>query len=240
MNLPIQKLLLNVLVLFFMSKASAMNIQYLADFQAVQAEAQERYETFRALVDQYNEGMQRKVEVIPRYELDQAGAYFNQIRHPLILKYSWAIPNFEALNEIKSFSPIFELGAGSGYWAELLKDLGTDIVAVDNGSDSGTGLAPTKYWKKPIEGNESLVSQYPDRTLFLCWPDPRSAMASKALAQYKGKFLIYVGYPAAKRSRYMGDQKFYDMLENQFKLIKEVAIPQWPGNEDALYVYERL
>jgi hypothetical protein len=240
MNLSTRKLLFNALALFFMNNASAMDVQYFQDFQAVQAEAQEQYEAFRSLVDEYNEGLKQNIEMVPRTKLNQATADFNQIRRPLILKYSWAIPNLEALNEIKSFSPIFELGAGSGYWAKLLKDLGADIVAVDNGSDSGTSLAPTKYWKKPIEGNESLVSQYPDRTLFLCWPDPRSAMASKALTQYKGKFFIYVGYPAAKRSPYMGDPEFYDMLDNQFELIKEVAIPQWPGYEDALYVYERL
>ena len=50
----------------------------------------------------------------------------------LIEKYSWAIPDTRALNILKSFSPLIELGCGKGYWSSLLKTMNVDIVAYDN------------------------------------------------------------------------------------------------------------
>ena len=48
-----------------------------------------------------------------------------------IQKFSYAIPNDEALDLILSYSPIVEMGAGLGYWAYLLDQKGCDIVAYD-------------------------------------------------------------------------------------------------------------
>ncbi len=49
----------------------------------------------------------------------------------LIAAYSHAVPNLEALRVLGGLAPLLEIGAGSGYWARLLKDLGTDILAYD-------------------------------------------------------------------------------------------------------------
>lgn len=43
------------------------------------------------------------------------------IRYQAIEKYSYAIPNHDALSIIKKYGPIVEIGSGSGYWAHLLK-----------------------------------------------------------------------------------------------------------------------
>ncbi|EGZ05756.1 hypothetical protein PHYSODRAFT_532741 [Phytophthora sojae] len=47
------------------------------------------------------------------------------------MKYSWAIPDERALQIIKHYGPIVEMGAGSGYWARLLRLRGVDVVAYD-------------------------------------------------------------------------------------------------------------
>uniref|UniRef100_A0AAV1UJU6 Uncharacterized protein n=1 Tax=Peronospora matthiolae TaxID=2874970 RepID=A0AAV1UJU6_9STRA len=47
------------------------------------------------------------------------------------MRYSWAIPDERALQIIKHYGPIVEMGAGSGYWARLLQDRGVDVVAYD-------------------------------------------------------------------------------------------------------------
>ncbi|EEY66398.1 uncharacterized protein PITG_03967 [Phytophthora infestans T30-4] len=47
------------------------------------------------------------------------------------MKYSWAIPDERALQIIKHYGPIVEMGAGSGYWARLLQLRGVDVVAYD-------------------------------------------------------------------------------------------------------------
>ena len=50
---------------------------------------------------------------------------------PLVEKYSWAIPDNQALKILNNFSPLIEIGCGKGYWASLLQKLGTDIIAYD-------------------------------------------------------------------------------------------------------------
>ncbi|DAZ92387.1 TPA: hypothetical protein N0F65_003770 [Lagenidium giganteum] len=47
------------------------------------------------------------------------------------MKYSWAIPDERALQIIKHYGPIVEMGAGTGYWGCLLKVRGVDIVCYD-------------------------------------------------------------------------------------------------------------
>ncbi|KAG7385694.1 hypothetical protein PHYPSEUDO_001148 [Phytophthora pseudosyringae] len=47
------------------------------------------------------------------------------------MKYSWAIPDERALQILKHYGPIVEMGAGSGYWARLLQLRGVDLVAYD-------------------------------------------------------------------------------------------------------------
>ena len=49
----------------------------------------------------------------------------------LRLYYSFSIPSEEALEVIGEFGPICEVGAGAGYWASLLEERGTDIIAYD-------------------------------------------------------------------------------------------------------------
>ena len=43
------------------------------------------------------------------------------VRKPLIWAYAWAIPSDEAIHAIAELGPLLELGAGTGYWAWLLR-----------------------------------------------------------------------------------------------------------------------
>jgi len=46
-------------------------------------------------------------------------------------KYAWAIPDKKSLFILNYFSPLVEIGAGRGYWAMLLQNIGCDIVPYD-------------------------------------------------------------------------------------------------------------
>lgn len=46
--------------------------------------------------------------------------YVREVLRPLIDRYSCVIANENALETIAKYSPIIEIGAGSGYWAYLL------------------------------------------------------------------------------------------------------------------------
>src|ERR1700739_4802017 len=110
-----------------------------------------------------------------------------QIRKKIIWAYSWAIPNQNAIEGIIKFSPIVELGAGSGYWAWLLMQAGAEVIALDV-----EPLQPP-LWLIPKRGNAEQVSHYPDHALLLCWPPYESPMAYQALRAYKGRTIIYIG-----------------------------------------------
>ena len=45
--------------------------------------------------------------------------------------YAFAVPNTAALAELSTHAPIVEIGAGTGYWASQLKNMGVDVVAYD-------------------------------------------------------------------------------------------------------------
>ena len=81
-----------------------------------------------------------------------------------------------------------------------------------------------------------MARHFPERTLFLCWPPYRGAMASKSLEFYAGKTVIYVG---EGHGGCTGDDKFHRMLECGWEEVEEVEIPQWDGIHDRMWVYRR-
>lgn len=162
-----------------------------------------------------------------------------QQRRLMAAMFSWAIPNEPALKLIASFSPIIEIGAGTGYWAHMLMERGADIIAYDHEPPS---THENHFHSKrdcffPVQqGSDVSVSDHADRTLFLCWPPYSDPMAANCLRRYKGARLVYVG---EGDGGCCGDDDFWTEIEKGWKEVQSVAIPQWYGLHDALTVYER-
>lgn len=55
----------------------------------------------------------------------------DSIRVCTCYKYAFAVPNERALQVIAYYSPVVEVGAGTGYWAGLLRKRGVEVIAVD-------------------------------------------------------------------------------------------------------------
>jgi hypothetical protein len=164
-------------------------------------------------------------------------------RDKAVKKYAWAIPNDEAIAECVKFSPLIEIGAGLGYWAKLISEAGGDIIAFDAWvMRSGPCFKRNKITKQEglwfdVEyGNEHWVKDHPDRTLFLCWPPYNTSMALNCLTHYRGNDLIYVG---ESWGGCCGCEEFGDKLKNEWKVVKNITIPQWDGLHDFFCVYER-
>lgn len=157
-------------------------------------------------------------------------------------KYSFAIPTEKALARIVALSPIVEIGAGTGYWAKLLTDRGADVIAYD--------ARPTdraeNFWHKRnpafhpvLHGGSKRAKRHPDRALFLCWPPYDTPMAIDALVAYKlagGRRLVYIGEGGGGCT---GNAAFHDELEENWNEVDAIALPQWFGIHDWLWVYER-
>lgn len=151
------------------------------------------------------------------------------VRSELVRKYAWAIPTPETLAMVAKYSPLIEIGAGTGYWAYLLTKLGADIICYDNDRNF-----PRDVYYLVNVGGEKEASKYGDRTLFLCWPPYNEAMAANCLKAYTGNTLIYIGEGAGMCT---GDDEFHEILEKEWKEIECCELLKWSGLHDHLWVY---
>jgi tetratricopeptide (TPR) repeat protein len=155
-------------------------------------------------------------------------------------KYAWAVPNQAALEALRQNQPIIEIGAGTGYWAHLLRQIGVKIAAYDlnpvpssgNQWHSGAG----RSWATVLSGDETAVRRSSAQALFLCWPPEVNQCAYNALRLFKGNTVIYVGEGPGGCS---GTAKFHSLLARDWDLVGQIEIPQWPGVYDGLFVYMR-
>jgi hypothetical protein len=153
-----------------------------------------------------------------------------ELRNILVPRFSWAIPTESVLATIARYTPLIEVGAGTGYWADLLQRRHVDILPLDS--------APPQHTWVPVMGGrgEWLISCYAARTLMLCWPPAGSPMAAQTLERYRGSTVVYIGEP---RGGSTGDEAFHDALAREWDAIERVTLPQWPSARDSLTIFRR-
>jgi hypothetical protein len=117
-------------------------------------------------------------------------------RLPLAHRYSYVLPQPHLIALLAQYSPLVELGAGTGYWAYLLRLAGADVVAYDHaplGKERENRYhSDVLPWTEVLEGGADAVVAHPNRALFLCWPPTFSALW-ESLELYAGKLVIYIG-----------------------------------------------
>jgi hypothetical protein len=163
------------------------------------------------------------------------------LRDMLVEQYAWAVPNTQALYAIADYGPLVEVGAGTGYWAYLLRLMGVDIVAYDlkPRADGETSLAdgePVSFTEVLPGTEEDAVRAHPQRTLLLCWPPADDPMALRALRLTAAEHVIYIGW---KDDAVTGCPDFHRRLRERWELLRTVEIPQWPEMCDRLFIYRR-
>lgn len=155
-------------------------------------------------------------------------------------KWAWAVPDDGALELIKVYSPngLVEIGAGTGYWANLLSQE-IDVVAYDLNPPSVD--SDVNHWHPNTEqffpvavGNSWSVLNHQDRTLFLCWPY-MNEMAFDALKLYEGDTVVYLG---EYEEGCCANDGFF-LLLNTWEKMGEYQQPQWWGLHDWLTVWVR-
>ena len=157
-----------------------------------------------------------------------------------VRRYAFAVPTAPALETLAHYAPILELGAGTGYWAFLLRQRGVDVLAYDLAPPdrlSNPNHFHAVTWTRVEEGGLEVLADHPDRSLFLCWPPYRDPLATRALGAYAGTTLVYVGEPAGGHT---ADATFFEELARGWRAVEQVPLPNWPGTHDALTVYLRL
>lgn len=167
---------------------------------------------------------------------DWMGAF--EERKQFVRKYAWAVPNMAAINEIARHGKVVEIGAGSGYWAYLLREHGVDVVAYDEKPYENKWC--NNIWTDIEKGDADSGQNHPNRTLFLCWPPYETPMAYDAVKAHMeagGRKVIYIGEGYGGCT---GDDDFHDLMETEYECISTVHIPQWYGIHDCLSIYQRI
>ncbi|MHB8689413.1 MAG: hypothetical protein ACYDB4_19855 [Candidatus Dormibacteraceae bacterium] len=148
------------------------------------------------------------------------------------------LPKPHLIALIARYSPLVELGAGTGYWTYLLRLAGADVVAYDL-APPGKGRENRYHpdvlpWTDVIEGDVDAVMAHSDRALFLCWP-PRFSALWESLDLYRGNVVIYVGDRGPRTARLR-------RAEADFELVVAypvLALDAQPGRTAQLYVWRR-
>jgi hypothetical protein len=199
-------------------------------------------------------------------EVTATGEGIDDSRSRLISKYGFAIPCEEAIAAISRCSPwgVVELGAGTGYWAHMLEQVGVDVVAFDIApapAAHNRWFAGSRPWHPVHHGDDDVVRHHSERTLLVVWPSKNQMWPATAVERYHdagGERLVYVGEGAGGRT---GDDVFHALLgelavcvqcaygsttspcicgvEARWRRSETVPLPHWPGYHDDLHIYTR-
>jgi hypothetical protein len=178
-------------------------------------------------------------------------------RDLFIDEFSFAVPTREALDCLAQYSPLLEIGAGSGAWAKLLAMRGADIIATDPALESyRTFVAKEdesnvfRRWERlyhpilPLQG-KTAVRRWPKRNVFCCWPSLGDAwLRQAARAMLPGRVLLVV------REEATADERTWDYVEYAFKPIaigaggdgwvdNSIELPNWHFLHDHLEVWQK-
>ncbi len=177
---------------------------------------------------------------------------------------AWAVPNDKAIQALKNLGkPILEIGAGTGYWAWLLKEAGVDIVAYDAKDSHGGQYFRFRHECVRDGGAEQASSEeHAGRALMLCWPDivgdsalddsDRGTFGFDTLKAHVGDTVIYIGEMGpgvVKAAKGWGDPfppggssasaAFQTELLAKFELVQRVELPNWPPYNSHMTIWKR-
>lgn len=162
----------------------------------------------------------------------------NKRRNKLVLAYSWAVPNREALGAIAQYTPnneVVEMGAGTGYWAYLLSQMSITVYAWDKNPYHNRHC--DAHWGDVMPGGPEKLSRFSNIPMLLVWPPYDDDMATKSLLAYKGNTLIYVG---EGEWGCCANDSFFDALHCEWKEVENIEIPQFQCIHDSMSVFKRL
>lgn len=168
----------------------------------------------------------------------------NLRRHDLTSRYAWTItdPATVAFVAEHAGPRVVDPLAGTGYWAWLLSQHGTDVAASDlNPPD----LVGENQWHRDgsvfvsvarADAVEAVTVLGDDRTLLLSWPPYDVPIGRKVLDAYRGARVVYIGEGSGGCC---GDDDMWSELETNWSEVAEHKPVQWWGLHDWVTVYER-
>lgn len=173
---------------------------------------------------------------------------------PLTRCVGFGVPGEEALALAASVAPLVEVGAGTGYWAGLLRSRGADVDAYD--AAPPTDAMNNEFFfqqyarVKPIRDGCDLFfegSPHAKKALFLVWPvsfdndDPVNVQEwdARCLAAYHragGETVVFVG---ERRTNGTASLAFLRKLDELYDIVDTAPVPNWFFTSDDCSVWAR-
>jgi hypothetical protein len=150
---------------------------------------------------------------------------------------SFAVPNDEAIFAIAELKmPVVEIGAGTGYWAWMLRQAGVEVEAFDKVPDPDMNeWMDGDSWTEVKRGTSIVLKDFAQHALMLCWPPYEDPMALDCLHEYQGDTIIFIGEWSGGCC---ATDAFFKELET-WMTERDVDIPKWPGMHDFLRILRR-
>ena len=150
-----------------------------------------------------------------------------------IQTFGFAIINRSAVEFLKEYNPILEVGAGLGYWAKEMQESGVDTVATDPSPETRWPGQNTWTTMERLDAEEA-VRKYPDRTLLMCWPDRTGDWPERAITAFTGKNIITIGEGL---NGCTGTYEMHRILERDFDVTDRLQIPTFSEVSDRIEVW---
>jgi hypothetical protein len=156
-------------------------------------------------------------------------------RKDLVEKYSWAIPNEDALLYLAEFDELVEVGAGSGYWANEIDKAGGMTMPYDIDPPDTKDMGGDAWTHVERANVFDMDEDFFTMPILLVWPALNEGVATE-VAERGPPHILYVGEP---RGGCTGEDEFFDLLDKRYGLVAKIDIPSYTGIHDDLFHYVR-
>eukprot|EP00958_Prasinococcus_capsulatus_P004551 scaffold420_cov404-Prasinococcus_capsulatus_cf.AAC.7 len=168
--------------------------------------------------------------------------------------FAFAVPNTKAISTLASMDlAIVEIGAGTGYWASLLRrwtrthDSKTVIHAFDACPGRGNEYhGDCVSFTEVLSGGVGMISRFEEEqrrkgakreklALLLCYPPPDTSMAQKCLKLFQGDVVVYVGELFGNT----GTSQFHRDLFAKFVATEKILLPNFGNTCYGMTIWKR-
>ena len=172
-----------------------------------------------------------KVSKSPKISLEKS----LQIMTDTHSTFSYSNPNLSALQIMIEYSKgkrTLAIGSRNGFWEKLFEILGGIIIPTDPNIDEEL----LKFHDGILQYDAvEAVKKFATEVLFMSWPE-EGTYAYDGLLEFKGDTFFFIG---ECRGGSTADNSFFDLLEKEWVLEKDIELEQWLNIHDGLSIYKR-
>jgi hypothetical protein len=176
------------------------------------------------------------------------------LRFDFAKKFSWSVLCKEAVDLIKRYArpPLFDVMAGTGYWAKELTQRGIPTISSDKFLGEKNKYGHNEKYH-PIEEKDAVdvlnnIKKLSDKKaetgihgdVLMAWPPYGEKIGEHIVSKMPiGSRLFYVGEGSGGAT---GTDRMHKLLgdNTKFKKLDTLYLPRFVGIHDTLFVYERV